>query len=248
VRLGSATPSRLVLREALLGIHTGRNGIARPPARADEKDPCAVGSSSGALVVPVLVVPVVVVVDTPVLAFEVVKMVDREVRDRLVAGVLDRQRQVRVLREFLLAREVRADDGDGEISSVVCVWRLPPQEATPAARSTPRTDPDSSAAFRERAVRSALLQRPRATTTHPTSPIRLCPPSSGISLGRGYERRLWVGTAPHHITFRSGRESGCGLCPTKGDGSGESKIGQIRSDRAFLRPKFSIRAGRRLMS
>jgi len=60
------TPSCPRNSEALLEIHRAGELQAFASSRT-EKDPCAVGSSSGALVVPVLVVPCVVV-DTPVLA------------------------------------------------------------------------------------------------------------------------------------------------------------------------------------
>ena len=72
-------------------------------------------------------------------------------------------------------------------------WRLPPQEATPAARSTPRTPiPIRLRAFRERAVEALSSKGAGNIPRTLPPPIRLCPASSGDFLGRGYEGRLWV--------------------------------------------------------
>ena len=134
---------------------------------------------------------------------------DRQVGDRLVAGVRHREGQVGVLSELLLAREVGADDLDGEVARwLVRVLALAApaggdarrQRATARARSRARLR-----ALRGRAV-EALSSKgagniPR--TLPPPFQLRIVS-SGGFALPGRDGRRAVVGgeRPPHHIIFR----------------------------------------------
>src|SRR3954453_3520574 len=71
--------------------------------------------------------------------------------------------------------------------------RLPPQEATPAARTTPRIPiPIRLRAFRERAVEALSSKGARNIPRTLLAQFRLRLTSCGDFLGRSYVGRLWV--------------------------------------------------------
>jgi len=192
--------------------------------------------------VPVLVVPVVVVVDSPVLAFEVVKMVIA--RSGIVLSPELSTANVRFVfsASFCLLGKSRAHDGDGKIAlRLVCVLaaaaaggKRPPPGALQEPRSRFVCGPSGNGLWKR--------SPPKARATYHAPYPRLSgsvPPSSGDFLGRGLRATVVGGERrPHHIIFRIGRESGLrGRCPHKGRGSGGEQMVRSVADRAFLPAK-----------
>src|SRR3954453_8792001 len=132
-------------------------------------------------------------------------------------------------------------------SGSLASWRLPPQDATPAARSSPTTPiPIRLRAFRGRAVEALSSKGAGNIPRTLPPPIRLRIASSGDFLGW----RLWATVAGgdpwrHHITFLCVVRATCGAAPHEGGRLRRRANGQIRSRQGIPPGQVSIRAGRR---
>ena len=144
------------------------------------------GRSVDVLVVPVLVVPVVV--DSVVLAFELVKIViARSGIVWLPEFSTDRVRFVFSASCCLLGKSALTIETGKLPSGSLASCRLPPHDATPTARSTPRTPiPIRLRAFRERAVEALSSKGAGNIPRTLPPPIRLRLTTCGDFLAGSY--------------------------------------------------------------